>query len=67
MFDFKSLIGLELNSAKEKLEQTGIKNIRICMNAEHNENCDTILVCAVKQTETEVVLVCGEFLMNLKG
>ena len=67
MFDFKSLIGLELNSAKEKLEKFGIKNICIQMNADHNEKCDTILVCAVKSNETEVTLICGEFLMNLKG
>ena len=67
MFDLKNLIGLELNSAKEKLEQSGIKNVSVVMNAEHDEKCDSVLVCAVKQTETEVILICGEFLINLKG
>ena len=67
MFDLKNLIGLELNSAKEKLEQSGIKNVSVVMNAEHDEKCDSVLVCAVKQTEAEVILICGEFLINLKG
>ena len=67
MFDLKNLIGLELNSAKEKLEQSGIKNVSVVMNAEHDEKCDSVLVCAVKQTETVVILICGEFLINLKG
>ena len=67
MFDFNSLIGLKLEKAKEKLEQSGIKNIKVVMNAEHDEKCDSVLVCAVKQTETEIILICGEFLIDLKG
>ena len=68
MFDFKSLIGLELQKAKEKLNQAGFEKIEVVYNFEHNEKCDSILVCAARLDENEkVTLICGEFLINLKG
>ncbi len=68
MFDFNSLIGLELEKAKEKLNQAGFSKIEVVCNFEHNEKCDSILVCAARLGDDETVtLVCGEFLINLKG
>lgn len=67
MFDFKRLIGLKIEKAKEKLNQAGFEHIEIVNNFEHNEKCDTILVCAVRENNGKVTLVCGEFLINLKG
>lgn len=67
MFNFNDLIGLEVQIAKEKLEQSGIKNVRVVENAEHNDKCDTSIVCAVRENLDGVTLICGEFLVNLKG
>lgn len=65
--DFKSLIGLEESEAKAILLKNGYNNIEIKINAKHNENCDTHLVCAVKENDGKIILICGEFYLNIKG
>ena len=67
MFDANSLIGLEVSRAKEILQNAGFKNIDIVLNAETNDKCDTILVCAAYERDGSITLICGEFLMEIKG
>ena len=67
MFEFNSLIGVEVSKAKEILTANGFDKVNIIMNAEHNDKCDTVLVCAVRVADDGINLICGEFLMQLKG
>ena len=59
--DFNELIGLEENSAKEILKGNGFENIKTVINAKEDEKCNKLLVCAVKQTEDVITLICGKF------
>lgn len=69
MFDFDSLIGLDINKAKALLKSAGFKNIETILNTDKKQKneCDTILVCAVRVADDSIGLVCGEFLFQLKG
>ena len=67
MFDLNNLVGIELNLAKEKLKNEGFSKVSVVFNLEHNEKCDTNIVCAVRQNGEEITLICGEFYLNLKG
>ena len=69
MFDFDSLIGLEIEKAKELLNDAGFNNIEIVLNTDKRQKneCDTILVCAVRVADDSIRLICGEFLFQLKG
>lgn len=65
--DFKDLIGLDEKIARQFLEKNGYNNIETIINSKHNDLCDTLVVCAVRNNGTKVTLVCGEFYMDLKG
>lgn len=69
MFDFDSLIGLEIEKAKALLNDAGFDNIEIVLNTDKRQKneCDTILVCAVRVADDSIRLICGEFLFQLKG
>ena len=69
MFDFDSLIGLEIEKAKALLNDAGFNNIEIVLNTDRRQKneCDTILVCAVRVADDSIRLICGEFLFQLKG
>lgn len=67
MFDFDSLIGLEAQNAKQILNNAGYNKVNIVLNAEHKNECNTIIVCAVRVADDGISLVCGEFLLELKG
>ena len=69
MFDFDSLIGLEIEKAKALLNDAGFKNIEVVLNTDKRQNnvCDTILVCAVRVADDSIRLICGEFLLQIKG
>ena len=69
MFDFDSLIGLEIEKAKSLINDAGYKNIEIVLNTDKRQNYDydTILVCAVRVADDSIRLICGEFLFQLKG
>ena len=69
MFDFDSLIGLEIEKAKALLNDSGFNNIEIVLNTDKRQKneCDTILVCAVRVADDSIRLICGEFLFQLKG
>lgn len=62
MFDLNSLIGLELEEAKTILNQNEYFDINIIINSNSSENCNTTLVCAVREQSGNVTLVCGKFL-----
>ncbi len=69
MFNFDNLIGLEVSKAKEILKDAGFKNAEIVLNTDKKQKneCDTILVCAVRVADDSIRLICGEFLFQLKG
>ena len=69
MFDFESLIGFEVEKAKDILNNAGFKNIEVILNTDKRQEniCDTILVCAVRVADDSINLICGEFLFQLKG
>ena len=69
MFNFDNLIGLEVSKAKEILYDAGFKNIETILNTDKRQKneCDTILVCAVRVADDSIRLICGEFLFQLKG
>ena len=66
MFDFDSLIGLEVSEAKEILAKNGFNDINIVINSKQNDKTDTLVVCATNFCGDFVTLVCGEFYLNLK-
>ncbi len=66
MFDFDSLVGLEESQAKNILKENGFKNIKSILNSKQTLLSGTKLVCAVQQKDDEIVLICGEFLLNIK-
>ena len=62
MFDFSTLIGLEINKAKTILNQNEYFDITEINNSSSSENCNITLVCAVRENNGAVTLVCGSFL-----
>lgn len=64
--DFNSLIGLEEKNARQFLIENGYNNIETIINSKNNEKCDTLVVCAVRESELKITLVCGEFYLNMK-
>ncbi len=64
---FNSLIGLEESKARQFLLKNGYNNIETIINSKNNEKCDTLVVCAVRESESKITLVCGEFCLNIKG
>lgn len=63
--DFNSLIGLEEEKAKQFLLKNGYNNIETKINSKENELCDTKVVCAVRENDGKLTLVCGEFYLNI--
>lgn len=66
MFNFDTLIGQDAEYAKKILAENGYKNIKIIINSIGLENCNRKLVCAVRENENNIVLICGEFLSKLE-
>ena len=65
--ELNSLIGLEETKARQVLAENGYDDIETIINSKHNENCDTLIVCAVKENDGKVILICGEFYLEIKG
>ena len=59
--DFNELIGLDEELAKKILRDNGFENIKTIINSKEDEKCNKLLVCAVKQTEMGITLICGKF------
>lgn len=66
MFDLNSVIGLDEQEAILILKKNGFNNIKTVLNSTANIQNATRLVCAVRKNIDEIVLVCGEFLLDLK-
>ena len=64
--DFNSLIGLTDSEAKQILIQNGYSDIEIKINSKHDEKFDALLVCAAKEDDEKVILICGEFCLDIK-
>ena len=64
--DFKDLIGLEVNDAKKILAKFGYNDIEEVINSKSNEQCDTLVVCAVRNDDSKITLILGEFFLNIK-
>ena len=67
MFEFNKLIGLEKNKAIEILSSKGYKEIEIIINSKSNDLNDSLLVCKVEELNNKIILICGEFYLNIKG
>ena len=66
MFEISSVIGKSPEKATKILNDNGFKNVKIVDNFKKNELNDTKLVCSAKKQDDCVILVCGEFYLNLK-
>ena len=64
--DFKDLIGLEVNAAKKILAKFGYNDIEEVINSKSNEQCDSLVVCAVRNDDGKITLILGEFFLNIK-
>ena len=65
--DFLSLTGLPVNIACEKLEKSGY-HVQIIKNSKPKISTDAELVVSVKKIdEKQVLLVVGDFLINVEG
>ena len=64
--DFKNLIGLEEQKARQVLLENGYNNIETKVNSKDNDLCDTKVVCAVRENEHTITLICGEFYLNIE-
>ena len=65
MQNLDNLIGLPVEEAQLLLNKNGYKNINIINNYKHNDKCDTLLVCAVRQGEDDVTLILGKFYVGV--
>lgn len=65
MNDLNNIIGLTVKEAQLILNKNGYKNINIINNYKHNDKCDTLLVCAVRQSKNDVTLIVGEFYVGV--
>ena len=66
MLDLNSLIGLNLEEAKQILAKNNITEITITINSKHNDKTDTLIVCFARQNSSGVELICGEFFLNAR-
>lgn len=64
--EFNSLIGLKEQDARQFLLNNGYNNIETIINSKNSNKCDTLVVCAVRESEAKITLVCGEFYLNIK-
>ena len=64
--DFKDLIGLKVDDAKKVLNNFGYNDIEEVINSKTNDQTDTLMVCAVRHDHKKVILVLGEFFLNVK-
>ena len=65
MFDINLIIGETTEKAIEILKQNGFFKIKIKQNFKHEDRCETNLVCSASFEDDEVVLIVGEFCLNV--
>ena len=61
----ESLIGLEADEAKQILHQNGYNKVSIKINSKEIPCSNSTIVCAVRENNNEVELVCGKFITKL--
>ena len=66
MLDLKTLIGLEIDVAKQTILADGEYKINVVMNSKTNDKCDTVIVCNAKHKGSVIDLYCGEFYLKMK-
>ena len=64
MFDLNSLIGENLDFACKVLKENGYNDIEIKINSKRQADENTKLVCAVRENQNKVTLICGEFILE---
>ncbi len=64
--ELENLIGLEKDKACKVLTEFGYNDIKIIVNSRKNELTDSLVVCAVRKEGSKIVLVCGEFYLNIE-
>ena len=65
MLEYNNLIGLDPQDAIKVLNKQGITNVNLVINSKPNERAKTLLVCAVKNNEDSIDLICGEFCLDI--
>lgn len=64
--ELNSLIGLDMQTARQILNKNGYTNIEVKINSKDNNLCDTKVVCAVRENLGIVTLICGEFYLDIE-
>lgn len=64
--EFNDLIGLDVTDAKKVLNNFGYNDIEEVINSKSNDMCDTLVVCAVRESNKKITLILGEFFLNIK-
>lgn len=64
--DLKNLIGLEESKARQVLLELGYNNIETILNSRKDGLSDSLVVCAVREDNSKITLICGEFYLNIK-
>ena len=64
--DFKDIIGLEVTKAKKVLADFGYNDIEVKKNSKEDGLSDSLVVCLVREKNSKITLICGEFYLNIK-
>ena len=64
--DLYSFVGKPLDIAKQELEKLGYK-VDVLKNSKPKIKTDRELVVSLKQTANSVILIVGDFLINVEG
>ena len=67
MLNLRNLIGKKKEDAVKILTENGYNDIEVIINSKSNDLTDSVLVCKAEKINEKVVLVCGEFYLNIKG
>ncbi|MBQ8451419.1 MAG: hypothetical protein IJ538_01415 [Clostridia bacterium] len=63
--NFESLIGLEVQKAKQILSENGYNEVSITINSKEIAGANSTIVCAVREKNNQIELVCGKFITEL--
>lgn len=66
MFDFDSLIGLKSDDAVTRLHENGYNKTKIIINSKKNDIASDLLVAKASLDGEVVLLICGEFCLNVE-
>lgn len=66
MFDFNTLIGLKSDEAVTRLHKNGYNKTKIIINSKKSDIASDLLVAKASLDGDVVLLVCGEFCLNVE-